>query len=237
MESTVLITGAAQRLGRHIALHLAEKGHNIALHYHRSEDAALRTATEIRKYGVRCTLFQCDLADRHSIKDFISNVASACPDLDILINNASIFERAHLSETSDDLLDRLWEINFRTPYIFIRDFARSVKNGNIINMLDTKVTQNHTAYCAYSITKKALLDLTKLAAAELGPGIRVNGIGPGLILPSADLSDADFQRMSMKIPLKRVGDPDNIARAVDFFLDHNYVTGEYLLIDGGEHLI
>lgn len=237
MPSTVLITGAAKRIGRAIALHLAECGHDIALHYHRSKTEAEATAADIRQAGVQCTLFPCDLGDAAAVGRLIGDVYEQCPALDVLINNASIFERAHLKETDDTLLDRHWAVNFRTPFVLIRDFARIVGHGNVINLLDTKITQNHTPYCVYSITKKALLDLTQLAAAELGPEIRVNGVGPGLILPSADLSNADFQRMAEKLPLKRAGHPDKIVQAVSFFLDHDYITGESLMIDGGEHLL
>jgi len=237
VSSTVLITGAARRIGRAIALHLAERGYDIALHYHHSKVEAEATAAAIRQAGVQCSLFQCDLGDPGAVGRFIADVVKQCPGLDVLINNASIFERAHLTETDDALLDRHWAVNFRTPFILIRDFARIVGRGNIINLLDTKITQNHTPYCAYSITKKALFDLTKLAAAELGPEIRVNGVGPGLILPSADLTDADFKRMAEKLPLKRTGHPDKIVQAVSFFLDHNYITGESLMVDGGEHLL
>lgn len=237
MTSTVLITGAARRIGRHLALDLARSGWHIALHYHGSKAEAESAAEAIRALGVTCTLFACDLGDTSDLTGFIDRVADACPTLDTLINSASIFHRAHLLETPDDLLDRQWAINFRAPFVLIRDFARRVRKGNVINLLDTKITRDHTPYCAYSITKKALHDLTRLAASELGPDIRVNGVAPGLILPSADLSDADFQRMAEKLPLKRPGSPEKIAQAVRFLLDHDYITGQCLLVDGGEHLI
>ncbi|MBN1892942.1 SDR family oxidoreductase [bacterium] len=236
MKQAALITGAGQRIGRAVALNLAARGYQIALHYNRSSEGAEKTADEIRG-RVECCLFQSDFNDPDESLGLITKVHSRFPDLSLLVNNASVFERASLRDTPPDLFDRVFRINLRTPFFLIRDFARICGKGQVINLLDTKITGRLVSYFAYSLFKKNLADLTEMAAKELGPDIRVNGIAPGLILPSAGDTHAHFEEMGNRIPMRQAGNPGAILSALAYLLDNTFVTGEILFVDGGEHVL
>lgn len=235
-RGTALITGAAARIGREITLSLARAGFDIALHFNRSTEPAEALAVEINNMGRVCQLFQADLADRQAVSGLMPRVFAKMPLCNTLINNASIFERNSLLDTEEDFFDHHFDINFRAPFFLTRDFARRCRQGHVINLLDTKITQKHSNYFAYTLTKKALFEFTRMAAHELAPGVRVNGVCPGLILPPPGEGEDYMNRMQTRIPMKTQGDPAAIARAVLFLLDNDFITGESLFIDGGEHL-
>ena len=237
MSRAALITGGAQRIGREIALFLFKKHYKIALHYNKSKEAAEEVAQYINKNGGECFLFPADLNDSDFTARLIPEVITTFQHCELLINNASLFERAYLHETDETSFDRQFNVNFKAPIFLSQHFAKHCGEGHIINLLDTKVSRNHTPYFVYSLTKKALLEFTKMAAVELGPKIRVNGICPGLILPPVGSKEESFQRMGEKIPLKTIGNPHNITSAVEYLLENPYVTGECLFVDGGENLM
>jgi len=236
MAKAALITGGAKRVGKAIALSLAEMGYDIALHYRSSKAGAEGAARTIQEKGVTCRLFRADLGDGKDVAGLVPAVCDAFPDLCLLVNNASIFERARLMDTETDLFDRHFSINYRAPFFLSKDFASRCEAGHIINLLDTKISGNPTAYFAYTLTKKGLAEFTLMAARELGPRIRVNGIAPGLILPSFGMSQVEFERLGEHIPLRETGDPVRIVQAVRFLVENPFVTGEILYVDGGEHL-
>ncbi|MFH1941980.1 MAG: SDR family oxidoreductase [bacterium] len=236
-KGTALVTGGARRIGRAIALSLADKGYSIALHYHTSKAEAEDLASEIIGKGVECRLFRCDFNDPADVGSLIPSVFEHFPDCSLLINNASVFERVRLLDTDTDHFDRQFNVNFRTPFFLSRDFAKHCTEGQIINILDTKIMKMQIAYFAYTLSKKALSEFTLMAAKELGPRIRVNGISPGLILPSSEMSTEDFTRMGLRIPLGKTGNPANVVSAVHFLLENPFITGEIILVDGGEHLV
>ena len=182
-SNAVLITGGAQRIGKSIALALADRGFDIALHYNRSRDEATQVAQEIRQKGVRCEVFACDLQKEAQVLLLLEKVCKRFPSLNLLVNNASIFQPSGLGRQGLKFLDSHWTINFRAPFILTGEFARLCRKGQIINILDTKITKNKTDYVGYLISKKALGELTKISAVALAPNIRVNGISPGIILP------------------------------------------------------
>ena len=236
VKSTAIITGGAMRIGREIALMLADKGYHIALHFHRSESRAHELVGEIEEMGVECALFRCDFNEFDQVEQLIPKIHQTFPNTSILVNNASIFERARFRDTDADLYDRHFNTNLKAPFFLSRNFARIFKTGHIINILDTKVARNLIEYFAYTMTKKSLYDFTKMAAVELGPEIRVNGVGPGLILPPPGEDTSYLDRLSRKIPLKKSGDVGNVVSAIRFLLDNDYITGECIFVDGGEHL-
>jgi len=236
MKQAALITGGAKRIGRELSLFLAYLGYDTALCYNTSSKEALKTSQEIKKIGADCELFKCDLSNEKEVSKLIPSVFKRYQHLNLLINNASIFERGSIKETSSQLLDRHLTINFKTPFLLSRDFASVFKNGQIINILDTRITSNRTTYSAYSISKKALAEFTKMAAFEFAPRIRVNGIAPGLILPPAGETDEYLDRLAKNIPLKKRGSVENIKNALKFLLENDYVTGQIIFCDGGEHL-
>ena len=182
IKGTALVTGAAKRIGREVALHLAREGYQIALHYHRSKPEAMSTAQAIYKTGVRCELFCCDLSDEAQTLKLVPQVFKAFPNLNVLVNSASIFIPNQFGAADLTLFKTHWDINFKAPYILTCEFARLVKKGQVINFIDTNVVKYKTKYADYLMTKKALLEFTKMAAVQWGPRIRVNGISPGMIL-------------------------------------------------------
>ena len=235
--ATALITGGTKRIGREISLALASKGFNIALHYNNAGAEALDALTrEIHKKGVECRPFKCDFADFKAVSTLIGEVLESFPDLEALVNNASIFEPSSIKETTEALFDSHLNINFKAPFFISKEFAQNVKQGNIINILDTKIKGNNPPYAAYLLTKKALSEFTRMAAIEFAPLIRVNAVAPGLILPHSGNDQAYFDKLVQKIPLKKRGYPEDIAKAVCFFIESKFITGETIFIDGGESL-
>ena len=235
-NGTVLITGGSKRIGRTIALHLAHYGYSIALHYHHSQKDAEALARIIQTLQVRCDIFEADLENAKNVSSLIQQVRKKFPDLQSLINNASIFEKSTLRTGDIKDFDQEFAINLRAPFILCSQFASLIKEGSIINILDTNVTKDKTGHFSYLLAKKSLADLTRLAALELAPEIRVNAIAPGLILPPESQGKEYLDRLAKNIPLKRKGEPTDIAKAVQFLLENTYITGQTIFVDGGEHL-
>jgi pteridine reductase len=238
MKKTALITGASKRIGKAIAEHLAALGWNIAIHFNHSENPARKLTGELSLNYPRqkFNIFKADLANINEVKELLPNVISEMGEINLLINNASVFDPAYLKETSEELFDAQLNINFKAPFFLIRDFAKQCKKGNIINFVDTRVTSNKSNFAAYSLSKKALWDLTQMAALELAPEIRVNAIAPGVTLPPEDKEEDYLQNLAQNIPMKKPGGLDPILRSVDFILENNHLTGQLLFADGGENL-
>lgn len=236
-HGTALITGGGKRIGRAIALRLADLGFNIALHYNSSREDAERVAAEVQHAGVRCQLFRCDFADVDAVFQLMESVADACPDLSILVNNASIFERGPLLETDSTLFDRHFHINFRAPFFLTRDLARRCERGHVINLVDTKINRNADVYFAYTLTKKALYEFTKMAAVQLGPHFRVNAVGPGLVLPPPGEDESYLAKQASSIPLRRHGDATSVCDAIAYLVENTFITGQVIYVDGGQHLL
>ncbi len=234
---TVLVTGAARRLGQTVALSLAQKGFNIALHYHESKAEAIATAKKIDNLGVKCELFCCDLADSRTVQRLIAEVDRALPNFNLLINSASIFVPNKFGAQDLSLFQSHWDINFKAPYILSCEFVRIVKKGQIINFIDTNAVKFQSRYQDYLLTKKALAEFTRMAAAAWGPHIRVNGIAPGMILPPVNQQKDDRVLRAKKIPLQKVGDPQYILDTLEFLLKNTYLTGQIIAVDGGEQLV
>ncbi|MBF0571638.1 MAG: SDR family oxidoreductase [Candidatus Omnitrophica bacterium] len=236
-KGTVLVTGAAKRIGAHVALHLARLGYGIALHYHRSKIEAMSTAQAIYKTGVPCELFCCDLADESQILKLAPQVFKAFPNFNVLINSASIFIPNQFGAGDLSLFKAHWNTNFKAPYILTCEFARLVKSGQVINFVDANVIKYKTKYADYMMTKKALMEFTKMAAVQWGPRIRVNGISPGMILAPVNNQPDDRIKRARKIPLQKIGNARNIMQSVQFLLENDFLTGQIITNDGGESLI
>lgn len=236
-KPVALVTGAAQRIGKSVALMLAARGYDIVLHYHRSEKQAEKTAKDITSLGAHCLLVQADLTDTHQVQSLIPLVKKEFKRLDLLVNCASIFKPSGLTSRSLGSFDDHYTINVRAPYILMSAFAAIIKKGHVINFLDTDIDKDQTTHIAYIMSKKSLADLTRLAAVELAPKIRVNAVCPGLILPPVGQPNTDMKRRASKLPLKRRGYPKHINAAIAYLLDNDFVTGEFMYCDGGERLI
>jgi len=237
IKGTALVTGGAKRIGREVALHLAQQGYHIALHYHHSKAQAMATAAAIYKIGMRCELFCCDLTDEAEVRKLVPQAFEAFPNLNVLVNSASIFMPNQLGAEDLTLFKTHWDTNFKAPYILTCEFARVIKKGQVINFIDANVVKNKTFYADYLLTKKALLEFTKMAAVQWGPRIRVNGVSPGMILAPVNNQPDDRLKRSRQIPLQKIGSLRNILQTIQFLLENDYLTGQIIANDGGENLI
>jgi pteridine reductase len=231
---SALITGSAVRIGKEIAIYLAKSGYNIALHYNNSSDEVQLTKKEIIKFNVNCGIFKKDLS--LDPEGFIAEVKNKFPDLCLIINSASIFIKSKISGTSFDLFNDVFNINFRSPFFLTKEFADICKRGNIINIIDTKISINNSGYAVYTLSKKILAEFTKMSAKEFAPGIRINGIAPGLILPPENETEKYLDDLAVNVPLKKKGNVENILKSIEFILNNDYITGQVIFVDGGQHL-
>lgn len=236
MSNTAIITGGSKRIGRSIALTLAELGYDIALHYNRSRKDALNTQAKIRDFGVKCEIFKADLSDPSQASGLIKDVNKKMPGLELLVNNASVFKEKRFLDVKEKDFDNEFNINFKSPFFLSQQFARNVSGGMIINLLDARVSKVHTAHFVYNLTKNSLMHLTLMLAKELGPEIRVNAICPGPVLPAAGENIRQLKKIAAKTPLKKIGDTSYINSGVKYLVDNKFITGEMLFIDGGQHL-
>ncbi len=235
--STAIITGGAKRVGQSISLFLASLGYTIIITYKNSLIEAEKTKIEIEKTGGKCHLVKCDLSDISEVRTLIEYSYSLENDISLLINNASVFNKNNLKDTTDNQLVDNYFVNFFSPYILTRDFANIIQKGTIINIIDSKAEKNGFKYSAYTLSKKSLLDLTYQSAVELGPDIRVNGIAPGFVLATEN-DDADyFTRLSENNPLHKSCSLNDINNSIKFILTNKFVTGQIMYVDGGKHLV
>lgn len=238
MHQLALITGAAMRLGESMARHLAAKGWNVAIHYNNSSVKATALAEELRLHfpDQKFEIFKADLCSSEETESLIPAVIEKMGIPGLLINNASVFGPSLIKNTSSTLFDQQIHVNLRAPFILIRSFASLCRQGTIINLTDTRITTNKSGHAAYTLAKKSLWELTKMAALELGPAIRVNAIAPGLTLAPAEEGDEYLWRLAGNIPMKRPGGVDPILKSLDFILGNDYLTGQLIFGDGGENL-
>jgi len=236
---TALITGSAQRIGKEMALHLAKQSWNLALHYNRSKNEAesLRDYLKAIYPQQEFHIFACELSDETELESLISRVYQVCGRIDLLINNASVFEPGLIGETDLCLLNRQMDVNFKAPFVLMRDFARDFKKGVIVNFLDTRITKYASTHAAYSLSKVALAHLTQMGALELGPDIRVNGIAPGATLPPHNGEAGYLENKAAQTPMKQPGGIQPILKSLDYILENHFLTGQILYCDGGEQLI
>jgi pteridine reductase len=229
-----LVTGAGIRLGRAIACSLAQAGYDIALHYNSSAAAAEDACREVRSHGVRCEPFPCDFAQADGLGDFVRAVTKRLPHLSVLVNSASVYQHGRIEDTTVEMLDRQWSVNFRAPLFLMQAFRRCVEYGSIINIVDNKIAYNQFQYAAYLTSKKALAELTKMAALEFAPKIRVNAVAPGVVLPANVRSEDYLEWRKAAIPVNQLGSPANVCAAIAGILDNSFINGQILFVDGGE---
>jgi len=236
---TALITGASKRIGKSIAMHLAKKGFNIAIHYNLSKKDAVDLQTDLHeKYpSRRVKIFQCDLNSVDDADGLIDKVLLQFESIDVLVNNASVFDSGVIRSTSVKLLQNQMNVNFLAPFILCRDYAMNSKHGLIVNFLDTRITKYSNSYAAYSLSKVALAHLTKMAALEFAPNIRVNGIAPGATLPPEDQGEEYLLKIAENTPMKVPGGIEPVLQSLDYILENKNLTGQILFCDGGEQLL
>ncbi len=238
MSHTALITGASKRIGKALAEFLASKGWNIVIHFNSSESLAESLENSLRqKYPTqKFARLKADLGSEEETEKIIPLVQSQLGNLTLLINNASVFQPGFIVETGVSEFNNMLAVNLKTPFILMRDFAIHCKKGNIINFVDTRITLNKSDYAAYTLSKKGLWELTKMAALEFAPEIRVNAIAPGVTLPPEDKDEKYLWKLAKDIPMKKPGGIEPILKILDFILETNNLTGQLIFSDGGENL-
>ncbi len=237
---TALITGASKRLGAAIAVHLAERGYFVWIHYHSEQQAAEDLCDAIRRRSGNAAAVPADLSREDAIRRMFETISADGGTCELLINNASVFIPGKVDETSFDDWNRIMDVNLRAPWfcsVLAAPLMKKSGKGLIVNVVDSGATKLWTKYAVYGISKQALLRLTQILAKTLGPDIRVNSISPGLILPSADTSAEEWKRLVGKTPLQKEGSPADLLRALDFVLDSEYLTGADIVMDGGYRLV
>lgn len=244
-----LVTGASKRLGREMALYLARRGFDVAVHYASSGAEAEAVVAEITALGRRAVAVQADLLDEAQVQTLIAQAVEGLGGpLTVLVNNASIFEYDTLASATRTSWDRHIESNLRAPFVLTQGFAAQVPQavpdvagepvaqGLVVNMIDQRVHKLTPEFMTYTLAKMGLWALTQTAAQGLAPHVRVNGIGPGPTLQGGRQSDSHFARQRAATVLKRGANPADITAALGFFLDSPAVTGQMIAVDGGQHL-
>jgi NAD(P)-dependent dehydrogenase (short-subunit alcohol dehydrogenase family) len=235
VRRTVLITGAARRVGASIARRLAGDGWNVIVHYHRSQAEAKLLADEIRHLGGVCHLVQADLAQRADVENLMPRCVAFEGSVECLINNASVFYYDDISSVSWDSLHDHLSSNLIAPVFLCRDFARLRGDGGcIINILDQKIANLNPDFLSYTLGKIGLSGLTSTLAMALDGRVRVCGIAPGLALISGKQTEASFEKAWRAPPLRRSTTPDEIATCVQYILASPSMSGNTIFLDGGE---
>ena len=236
----VLVTGAAKRLGRAIALDLAADGWNVAIHYNSSQADAESAAQAVRALGAEAASLPCDLSRETEVATLVDRAAAAIGPLTALINSASLFENDDWQSATRKTWDDHIETNLRAPMLLSQLFAKQLPanaTGNIINIIDQRVLKPTPQFLSYSLSKAGLYWLTTILAQGMGPRIRVNAVGPGPTLKNPRQSDADFNRQRNATILGHGAEPADISAAVGYLLNAEAVTGQMIAVDGGQHLI
>jgi len=237
-DRKILITGAARRIGRSLALAAAREGANLIIHHNQSAAEAASLQKEIEDLGTQAVIYQCDFSCPEEVQDF-ANQALMNGDVDSIVNNASIFSDQDWETTSVDSWNRHQQINLLAPFLISQAFAQrlpSSQPGRIINILDWRALRPGPDHLPYTISKAGLAALTKSLAISLAPNIIVNGLALGAILPPSDGSEVEDLVSSLPVP--RWADLEEVEDAMIFLLSGpDYITGEIIHVDGGRHLI
>ncbi len=248
--SRALVTGAGRRLGRAMALYLAQRGYDVAIHYASSREGADETVAEIQALGRNAVALHADLLDEAAVSALLPRTAKALGGpITCLINNASIFEYDNIHTATRQSWDRHLDSNLRAPFVLTQAMAEQgltpetdeagepVATGLIVNMVDMRVRKLTPEFMTYTIAKMGLWALTRTAAQALTPAIRVNAIGPGPTIRGHRQSEGHFKAQRKNTILERGANPSDITAALGYFLDAQAVTGQLLCVDGGQHLV
>jgi NAD(P)-dependent dehydrogenase (short-subunit alcohol dehydrogenase family) len=244
LSRTVLVTGAAKRLGRETALLLAASGWQVAVHYRGSAAEAVQTVADCQAaapVGLRCEAFQADLADEAAVRALLPQVAARFGRVDAVVNNASLFEHDSVASFSYETMAAHLRSNTGAPILLAQGLHEHVTardaTGVVVNLLDQKLWNQNPDFLSYTLSKAALEAATTMLALALAPRLRVVGVAPGLTLTSHLLSQEKFERLHGLSPLGRSSTPADVAAAVRFALENGSITGTTLLVDGGQHLM
>lgn len=239
-NGAILITGASKRIGREIAVTLAKKA-PIVIHFNNSSVEAESLASEINNQGGQATFIKADLNNETDVASLIEQASNtAGKPITALINNASLFENETALTTTKTSFDKHMNINLWAPLKLTQDMAQALPQGtqgHVINLIDQRVLGASTNFTSYTLSKAALLAMTKNLALELAPNVQVNAVAPGPILQSIHQTEDEFKTEAQNVPLNQTATATDIAKAVQFLLDNKAITGEMITLDGGQHLL
>ncbi len=240
-SKTVLVTGAAKRLGHDIALALAQDGWRVAVHYQNSKEDASRTAAECARLAGSSGLFSANLEDEAQVRELLPQVIDYFGGVDAVVNNAATFEHDSPASFGYAALDKHLHTNTGAAILLAQALHRHAVSrgatGVVVNLLDQKLWNQNPDFFSYTLSKAALEAANTMLALALAPSVRVVGVAPGLTLTSHLLSDQRFQQLHRQSPLGRSSTPADVAATVKFALDNASITGTTLLVDGGQHLM
>lgn len=234
----VLVTGGAVRVGRALSLGFAEAGYDVAINYRSSAEEARSARTRIEEMGRKAVLAPGDVARSEDVKSVVERVRSTFGRLDVLINNASLFEAAPLLDVSEEEWDRVMAVNLKGPFLLVRESADLLREGegSVINIVDNSAFQAWVEHPHHSVSKAALLHLTKVMARSLAPEIRVNAIAPGPVLLPESYSEEQRRRAKESTLVGRLGSPRDVVRTALFLVESSFTTGTCVVVDGGRQV-
>ena len=235
MNPVALVTGGGVRVGRAIALGLVESGYDLVVSYNSSGTGAAEVATAASRLGRRVHPVQAEMSREEDVVRLARSVADRFGRLDLLVNSASSFVANDLLAVTAEEWDAVMAVNLRAPFLLVRETAALLRaaRGSIVNIVDLSALQPWTSHPHHSVSKAGLLHLTKVMARALAPDVRANAVAPGHVLPPEYFSEADIERDRRRVPLGRIGTPDDVVGAVRFLAGADYITGEVIVVDGG----
>lgn len=233
-----LVTGAGRRVGRALAVALGGRGMSVAVHYHASNEGALETSRLIEDAGGRATVVAADLRDGSAPERLVGDVVHELGALDVLVNSSAVMERTPLGEVTAPQWDAMMALNLRAPFLLAQAAAPHLTraHGAMINIADLAAFETWPAYIPHGISKAGVVYLTRALARTLAPNVRVNGIAPGAVLLPEDWREEDAAKLRESTPLRRLGSPADVAGAMLYLLEADYLTGETIIVDGGRHV-
>jgi len=234
-----LVTGAGTRLGASIARALGAAGCDVIVHYASSADGAATVAEDVTRLGRRAITMQADLTDRSAIERLARGAMDAFGRLDVLVHNAANFDRVPPGELSAEAWDRALALNATAPYLLTLALAPALRaaRGSVIAITCISAERPWKNYIPYSVSKAALAHLVRGLSLGLAPEVRVNGVAPGTVLPPTQYDEKTLERLRARVPLERIGEPGDVARAVVFLAENDYLTGQIIAADGGRSFV
>ncbi len=235
-----LVTGGAKRVGRSIALALAERGAEVVVHYRGSEREAQTLLARIKGAGGKPVAVRGDVSVAADVDRIVETAMQAFGRIEILVNNAAIFYRTPFEQLTEEDWDRFLDVNLKGPFLLCRKIGAIMfrqGRGKIVNLADIAGEKVWAEYLPYSVSKAGLIALTRGLAKALAPHVQVNAVAPGTVLLPDGTTPHEEEAAIRRVPLKRLGSPEDIARAVVYLVENDFITGEILRVDGGQHLI
>jgi NAD(P)-dependent dehydrogenase (short-subunit alcohol dehydrogenase family) len=235
-----LVTGGARRVGRELSLALGRAGADLVVNYSRSAAQAQELCEQLEALGRRAVPVQADVSSGDDVARLIEVTTEVFGRLDVLVNNASMFENVPLLEITEESWDRVMAVNLKGPFLMSQaaePLLRIHRRGLIVNMTDLAGIQTWPAYGHHGVSKAGVIHLTRVLARAFAPDIRVNAIAPGTVLPPEDYTPAQVESLRGRTPLQRIGTPADVVRAMMYLIEADYVTGQVVVVDGGRLLV